>query len=235
MALLAKPDVSFIDVTRVLSTDAALSAEVLRLANSPLGGRFGAASILQAVSLLGVARISALVLTLTMSKVLRKAGQSEVVKRCWRHNLACALAAKLLSRDYDLDADQVYTAGLLHDVGRLGLLVGNREPYEAIIRSGSDTRLAEREQFGIDHCEAGAWILANWKLPFPYIETALRHHDEPDVACPLQSLVRIACLISTQIGFGITEQEPATECTVDSEFVYTVASTINAIEGEFGL
>ncbi len=119
IALLARRDTAFGEVARLLSSDAALSAEVLRMANSPFGGRYGTNSILQALSLIGVTRVSSLVVTLSVSRLLQRAARSPMLRRCWQHNLASALIAREFACEFSLDGEQAYMSGLLHDVGRL--------------------------------------------------------------------------------------------------------------------
>jgi putative nucleotidyltransferase with HDIG domain len=239
MRLLGNEDVSFSEIASLIKTDAALSGEVIRLANSPLvSARHGASTVLQALTLLGIARINGLILTLGMSSFLRKAGKSETVRRCWRHNLACAFAAKEFARTFDIGPDMAYTAGLLHDLGRLALLVTHPAEYEDLIRTGGDLLVMERERFGIDHCQAGAWLMTEWKLPPEFVEAARNHHNPENDASSLTMLVHVGCSVAGQIGFGITGPEvpaPGAEPLVSDELAYSIAAAINALECECGL
>jgi len=237
MALINEEDASFGAVAAVLKTDAALSAEVLRMANSPLGGRYGADTILQALSMLGLARIGGLVLTLSVSAFLKIASKSELMRRCWRHNLSCALAARAFSESFDLDPDRCYTAGLLHDVGRLALLATDTRLYEKVIQEGGDIRRLERELFGLDHCAAGDWLIREWRLPSIYADVARQHHDGLSEGSPLINLIHVACTVSNHLGYGVekcTSDEPF-EAVVSDELNYSIAATINAIECEYQL
>lgn len=235
MQLLSKEGTSFVEVARVLNTDAALSAEVLRLANSPLGGRYRSNTVMQALSLLGTTRVSGLVLTLTMSKFLKRAAGSDVVRRCWRHNLACGIAAKDFSFSFDVDADEAYTAALMHDVGRLGLAANAPEVYEKVLLA-PDVRLAEREQFGLDHCEAGEWIARAWYLPEFVVDATLRHHDPVGQQGSLVTIVQLACSTAAFLGYGVTGEVPqGDEPVVTEELEEKIAMTINAVECEYGL
>jgi putative nucleotidyltransferase with HDIG domain len=236
MALLSNEEVPFGEVAKVISTDAALSAEVLRLANSPLGGRYGANSILSALSLLGLARVGNLVLTLSMSKFLRRAGKSDVVRRCWRHNLACGLAAKEFAKTFDVDGDQAYTGGILHDIGRLALLASNPGQYESLTLTSGCVREQERRAFGIDHCEAGAWLIEQWLLPSIYLEVVRCHHEPLADARPLTNQVHVGCTVADQIGFSVSGVVPDDlEPVVTDDLSISIATTINAIECEYGL
>src|SRR5579863_3235540 len=123
MMLTAKADVPLDDVQRVLRADAAFTADVLRLANSPLiGMRAQIKSVLQAVMMLGLERIKALSTTLALRTFLTGGVPDEALQACWRHNLATAILCDRLARILHQDSDVCYTAGLLHDIGRLALL-----------------------------------------------------------------------------------------------------------------
>ncbi len=235
MSVLANDNVSFGEAAKILLTDAALSAEILRLANSPLGGRFGSSTILHALSLLGIPRVSALVGTLGMSAFLKRAGSSPLVRCLWRHNLASALAAKELAPECDLDPDKAYLAALLHDVGRLVLLMNNQADYQKLIAQKEHGCEAEFLQFGIDHCQAGAWLIREWHLPEIYAQAAEHHHDQSGIADPLIALTRSACRIAGRMGFWFSVEEPEEEGIVlRDEGYFRVASTINALECDFG-
>src|SRR5205823_4063863 len=83
-----------------------------------------------------------------------------------------------------LESEACYTAGLLHDIGRLALLRNCRDKYKLVLAqqaSGKDFDLlqSERSVFGIDHCEAGASIIDYWELPKELRDVVLLHHQKP--------------------------------------------------------
>src|SRR5215472_183383 len=134
MLLAAKMDVPLEEVQQVLRTDAAFTADVLRLANSPLiGMRVQISSVMQAVMMLGLERIKALATTLALRTFLTSGAASESLVGCWRHNLATAVVCDSLARILHLDRDSCYTAGLLHDIGRLAFLRAFPGEYENIL------------------------------------------------------------------------------------------------------
>src|SRR6266850_8475445 len=134
MMLTARDDVPLPLVREVLCTDAAFAAEVLRLANSPLIGMRGEiTSILQAVAMLGFERIKSLATTLALRAFLTNGTPSDALRGCWRHNLAAAILCERLARFVQMDRDLCYTAGLLHDIGRLALLRARSDEYERIL------------------------------------------------------------------------------------------------------
>src|SRR5690348_2638631 len=137
ITLLGSESFSFKEIADTLKTDAALSGEVLRLANSALvGARCAVTTIPQALPLLGATRLIGLLLTLSVSKFLQRTGPRDSIRRSWHHNLACALAAKDFAQFFNRDPDEAYNAGLFHDIGRLALLVAQPTLYDQVIASG---------------------------------------------------------------------------------------------------
>jgi putative nucleotidyltransferase with HDIG domain len=195
-------------VQEVLSTDAAFSVEVLRLANSPLlGARREIVSILQAVAILGFDRIKALTNTLALRMFL-SGKPSGVLQMCWRHNLAVAVVSERLATYVDMNSDACYTAGLLHDVGRLALLCASPARYEEILArpnaSDPDLLQSETAAFGVDHCEAGALLLRQWGFPAELCDVALWHHRKPERdATGLLPIVYAASGMADVFGFQL--------------------------------
>jgi HD-like signal output (HDOD) protein len=197
-------------LSRVIGGDPALAADVLFLANSSL---FGFASrmhsLRHAMALLGLDRIKALAMTVAMRGFLGK--PNPLIHQCWQHSVACALVCDELSAIFDISSDRAYTAGIMHDIGRLGLLktypkemtpvlAGQHQDTQAVLR-------AEREALQIDHGVAGSWLVSNWAFPEDFSEVCKHHHDAPSAADPdILQLVKVACSVADIIGF------PAVHC-----------------------
>jgi HD-like signal output (HDOD) protein len=234
--LLANEPSSFQIVADTLETDAALSAEVLRLANSALTGvRYNVSSVLQALALLGSRRVGTLVITLSVSKLLKRAGKSEAMRRLWRHNLASALAARHLAEMSKRDSNQAYLAGLFHDIGQLALIALQPALYDQALRDGDDIDEMERRHFGVDHCEAGAWLIGEWGLPKVFVEPALYHHNPPVDASELTIIVQLACQVADRLGFSLIPVKGADELGPADEVGFSIALAVNSLEAEFGL
>ena len=109
-------------VVSLLRTDAVLTAEVLRLANSPLlGCRSEIKNILQALAFLGMERVNSLIVTTAM-RGLAGPASGNLARSCWRHNLATAVICERLAPALRISQERGYMAGLIHDIGRLALL-----------------------------------------------------------------------------------------------------------------
>jgi putative nucleotidyltransferase with HDIG domain len=212
MLLAARDDVPLTRVEQVLRTDAAFASEVLRLANSPLiATRGGITSILQAVALLGVDHIKKLATTLVLRTFLTTGTVRDSLRGCWHHNLATALICERLGHSVHLDSETCYTAGLLHDIGRLALLRKYPGKYERILAvkgvNDLDLLQLEKAEFDIDHCQAGAWILEQWEFPKELSQVASLHHRRPENGeLGLLPVVYAGCRIADLSGFSVGNQ-----------------------------
>lgn len=210
LGLLAKEEVALGEVAAAVSTDATIAAEVLRAANTAYYGIRGeVTSIRHATTLLGVARIRGLAATIGLRRYLGQALKIPAVQRCWRHNLACAVTAEQLALRLGGNAADAYTAGLLHDIGRLALVVAHPKQYPELLDTAEADGLVmldlERELLGMDHCEAGQWFAQHLMLPQVFQDVA-GHHHQPDAVGPTEMLGRIgvACTLADWMGYWVT-------------------------------
>ncbi len=206
--LLRNNDVRLKELSDLISTDQSFSAQVLRLANSPLFGcRTEIRGVLQATALLGTERMKALAFTAGLQTYLEQPLRLPVLRGCWRHNLACAFVAEKLGRVSLVEEDFAYTAGLLHDIGRLVLMVVQPVRYARFVteveQSPGNILEREREWFETDHCEAGRWLVEDWKLPQVFAAVADLHHSEArDDKLDIIAIVRASCRLADAIGYA---------------------------------
>jgi putative nucleotidyltransferase with HDIG domain len=209
MKLTAHADVQLEQIQQVLRMDAAFTADVLRLANSPLIGMRGEIkSVMQAVMMLGLERIKALATTLSLRAFLTTAGPNGALLASWRHNLATAIICERLARILVIDSDASYTAGLVHDIGRLALLCAFPEKYGNLLMGQPSDDLdllqCERSIFDIDHCQAGKWILEHWDFPEELREVAFLHHERPKpCAAMILRMVHVGWRMADLLGFSV--------------------------------
>ena len=238
------------ELSQLISTDPALSSEILRIANSALYGlRIEVESAFTAMILLGLERIKAVVVTSAVRHYIGKTFEVPWMRICWRHSLACALIAKELAKGSSIGEDVAYTAGILHDVGRLALAVGFPDRYGEFLMSreaaSSDILEREREIFGTDHCEAGSALMSRWDIPKSLVVVASHHHDAPEEGDPgVLSIVRHGCRFADVLGFEViqtarprTYEELLAELPSPNrlpsdpeEFAFQIAAKINSIE-----
>ena len=206
--LAVQDDVPIGIVQKVLRTDAAFSAEVLRLANSALlGTRHEVSSVSHAVNMLGLDRLKALAMTVALRDILCIPKSNDAMQLCWKYNLATAIVSEWLAPFLAIAPDTGYTAGLIHDIGRLAILSVFPEEYGRLMSViqdyGFDLLRCETDLFDIDHCEAGAWLLERWDFPNDLRDVAALHHGEPGPDTPpLVTVVYIAWQIADMLGFS---------------------------------
>ncbi len=196
----------FREIAQVFALDAALSSQVLRVANSALlGCRYEVASILKAVLVVGADRLRNIAVTVAMKNYLGE-GDSAFLHRCWRHNLATALWLEALVEYFDVEPSIAYTAGMLHDIGRIALLMLFPHDYAAFLDHtltvNLDKREAERKLCDADHCQIGHNLSNAWNFPSALVDVIARHHDEVTAATPASRLlVQAACTAASISGF----------------------------------
>ncbi|WP_157264825.1 HDOD domain-containing protein [Azohydromonas aeria] len=179
-----------------LARDPALAAGVLRLANSPFYGVPGrVARVHDAVLLLGRRMVSTLATAaLAMAQFAPPRVPAFGFEAFWRHAIAVALAARALARELRQDEDVAFTAGLLHDIGRLALATLYPQPLAqalawAAARDVPDG-VAEHELLGVDHAALGRLITTHWRLPATVAQAIGGHHGPFDaLAGPTPALV----------------------------------------------
>jgi len=231
--LLARDDVEIRELVALISSDPAFSAQILRVANSPLFGfRAQIDSLQSALVVLGLRRIRALTMTVATANHMKAALRIEELSRCWRHMLACALLTEELAHGCSAFQDRAYTAGLLHDVGRLGLLLAYPAEYAALLRNGGRNVLelldCEREALGMDHCEAGRALAEQWNLPQDFQIIAARHHDpQAGSEVDLLTLVHLGCRLADSLGFWVVEPlQPTTSAEIQAALPPLLAKCI---------
>jgi HD-like signal output (HDOD) protein len=208
LRMVAADDCKFGELNAVIRTDAGFSGEILRLANSAiLASRFEVLSILHAISVLGIDRLRSLVLTISMRDMLRGSRRNAVLQLAWRHNFAAALACEAMGGPLGFDRAVAYTAGLLHELGRLALIgaFGPRyiEAFEIAQDTGGDLEAVERGMLGIDHMEAGRLLCESWSLPSKLEEAVCHPRPQPSGAFGLPGLVAAGCVVAERTGFSI--------------------------------
>ncbi len=214
MRVISSDIVPLNEIAGIIHCDPVFSAELLRLANSPLFHlRYEIGSVLQAAGLLGLERVRSLALTVAMRRFLADSSPSTATRICWRHSLACALVAEEIARAAMAPTDAAHTAGLIHDIGRLALLTGDPARYTALLESSEPEPIMlcelERHTYGLDHCELGAAMMENWRFPESLWEVAARHHHP---VCPerfgLAEIVKVACRVADALGFQVAGPAP---------------------------
>lgn len=191
-SMIGRPNVSADDIGSLIEKDQVLAAKVLRLANSPFYGfPSRIASVPHAVVVLGLNVVKGLTLCATAYDIMKDAGMVQL----WRHSLGVAITSQILGKHLDMkNPEEVFVAGLLHDIGKVILYVKWPEVGSKIRAANptGDRPLFEIEQelYEISHADVGGWLANAWHLPTALREPIMFHH-QPSAAqeAPLQTAV----------------------------------------------
>jgi len=183
LATVNRDDASLHDLVKLIQRDQALAARLLRIANSALFAVRGrVASIPRAVTLLGFERVRDLALGLSVWGA--REGSSPAArrfrKRLWIHSSMVAAAARMLAERVQGDEAAAFTAGLLHDVGKLVLGLRLGDTYWELLEDAADEGGAaevERTALSCDHATVGGWLLQLWGMPSVLVDAVALHTD----------------------------------------------------------
>jgi putative nucleotidyltransferase with HDIG domain len=178
-------DVDISVLAKKVSYDQALTAKTLRLANaSSFGLQVKVTTIQQAITFLGFQTTRNLITAAALTGCFpsgRCPGFDD--KAFWRHSIATATCARALARRLRFNPDVAFTAGLLHDIGRLMLVTAYPAAYSDVLawrtRHGGDLQDAERAVLGLDHVDAGVALAEHWNFSGT-MRQAIAYHHAPE-------------------------------------------------------
>ncbi len=211
---MGKEDVSVDELVDGIAGDQALVARVLRVANSPFYGvQNKVSSVHDAIVVLGFRAVGSLVLAASVTGYFSPpAGYGFDLRGFWRHGIGAALAARALARKVGLDAETGFTAGLLHDIGRLMLVTRHTPVYAEVMAAcaGEDCPVceAERRILGFDHAQAGEILARRWRFPAEIVRAvALHHAPEPVRECTFADIAHVADALAHALDLARAERE----------------------------
>ena len=212
--LLNQPDIDVDQVVQLVQYDPALTAQVIRLCNSAYFGGVPADNLHEATVRVGYYEILQLVIALSTATMMRpqQKGYGIEVGELWKHCVTSALVGKLVAADLGADESLVFTACMLHDIGKVALSRSLETKYEEIVaetkRSQSPMLLVEQKLLGFDHTEVGSRLLERWNFPVDLVE-GVRFHHNPGAA-PTHGVIAayayLGSMLSCFMGFGCGHQ-----------------------------
>jgi len=168
--LCQRPDPQIPAIAKVISNDPALAAKLLKMVNSPLFGlRSEITTITHAISMLGLNSVRTMALSFTLAQSI-KGGKQNWFNGYWKRSALAAVAAREIATIIGMkEREEAFLGALLQDIGMLVFSQISKKEYDLIANpcNGHHDKLvaAEREKYGVDHSEIGAWLVTKWKLP----------------------------------------------------------------------
>jgi putative nucleotidyltransferase with HDIG domain len=219
MQLIRDENVTAAELARVVASDPAVAARIMKISNSPLYGCQRQNQTLSgAIMLMGFNTLKSLVMVAYLKDTFKPVGLTE--KMLWEHSFGAGLAARLIADDIrEINPEEAFLAGLLHDIGKLIMYNRDREKFHSLIEcyynGGMLFEDVEKSFYPYTHAEVGGCVLKKWNFPEVLVEAVTQHHT---FVCSgsednyQQSMIAVTCLANLFcIKLGIGEREPRTE------------------------
>ena len=211
--LLNDPEANVKNLQAIISHDQALTAKVLRLANSAYYGfPRRISTITEAVIILGFATLKSLAFAASAFKMFNARFEGYTLNKgdFWKHSLICALSARIIAHRMKYkELEVAFIAGLMHDIGKMVLSKYVKNSFSEIIRQVNADKKnfteAERAVLGFDHPTIGGKVAQKWNLPSTFYEVITYHH-QPELSKDektLTSIVHVADSLTLMMGYGL--------------------------------
>ncbi len=203
--IIEKPRITLVEISAFISNDPALTTKILKMVNSAIYGFPGRiASVSHATMLLGLNVIKGLLLGVSVFELMQK-----TMNGLYEHSLACAIASRVIAQKKGLkEPEEISVAGLLHDIGKVILMLEFQTEYEAAMNEAQTKGIsifdAEKNQFNATHANVGSWLAEKWRFPRSLIEVIEFHHRPSQAKnAPLEAaIVHMADILVRARGFG---------------------------------
>lgn len=215
LKLVENPDANLKELEKAVESDSALTAKILKVANSPFYGGASVATASRAISVIGMSAMRTLVVSLSYRQMIGNATTTEAFDKLeyWKHSLATATAAKVLAKlKVPAKAEEVYVAGMMHDVGMLVLDRFMPMAFDQVITMARDTgvplHLAEQEEWEWDHATVGALLAERWGISKMVRHAIEFHHCPEDDGDYYDTTVLISAADVLAHQAGMTNNQP---------------------------
>ena len=212
MRLIESENATAEELAKVVASDPAVAARVLKISNSSFYGCQRQIQTLSgAIVVLGFSTLRSLVIAASVKQVYKPYGLTE--KMLWEHSFAAGLAARIIaSETRAANEEEAFLAGLFHDIGKIIMNTLDREKFQQVMQhcynEGVSFGVAERTVYPFSHDEVGAYVIKKWNFPEVLSTAILQHHrmefgsaDSP-VVVRLTAVTSLADLFCLKLGIG---------------------------------
>jgi putative nucleotidyltransferase with HDIG domain len=208
LAVVNREDSAVSEVGELVRMDPSFSAELLRFGNSALfGARREIRSLPHAIAMIGMDRVKTIAMFVAVNRMVGPAVRLQALKKVWIHSLVTALLTEEAARLVRIGRDSAYTAGLLHNIGTLGLMSAYPEEYSRMLEIsndfGFDLLETEHDLFEINHCVAGAHLARDWYFPDELALLIETHHEDPvEGETSVENFAKVCWRLADTLGYA---------------------------------
>ena len=217
MQLIESESATAEELAKVVASDPAVAARVLKISNSSFYGcQRQIQTLSHAIVVLGFGTLKSLVVAASVKQVYQPYGLTE--KMLWEHSFGAGLAARMIANETRLvSEEEAFLGGLFHDIGKIIMNTMNKQQFQDVMQrcynDGLDSEEAEQLVFSYTHSEVGGLVIKKWNFPDMLMHAVLNHHTlvfsehDDSYQVSLTCVVGLADLFCHKVGIGIREPD----------------------------
>lgn len=217
MQLIESERASADEIAKVVASDPAVAARVLKISNSSFYGcQRQIQTLSHAIMVLGFSTLKSLVVAASVKQVYKPYGLTE--KMLWEHSFGAGLAARIIAKETrQVNEEEAFLGGLFHDIGKNIMNFLDSQQFQTAMQICYNDEVsfeeAERQVYSYTHSEVGSLVIKKWNFPDNLMNAVLKHHtfnfdeDEDPYQVSLTCVVGLANLFCHKIGIGVREPD----------------------------
>ncbi len=199
------------DLENIIKYDQSLSAKILSVANSAFYGlRMQVTTISRAVVAIGFTEVKNLAISVALMNFFTTKTKFPgfSVDIFWLHSIGVGIVSRMIARiRANIDAESLFTCGIVHDIGRVALCASFPEDFMAILdikNQENCSMLEAEERYGLKHTLVGRWLAEKWQFPEVFVQTISCHHHpyKQKTFLPAAGIVQLADILIHRAGLG---------------------------------
>lgn len=205
------------EMAKIVASDPAVAARVLKISNSSFYGcQRQIQTLSHAIIILGFSTLKSLVVAASVKQVYKPFGLTE--KMLWEHSFGAGLAARIIANITQLvNEEEAFLGGLFHDIGKIIMNTLDSQQFQSVMQKCYNDKIsfqeAEQQVYSYTHAEAGGMVIKKWNFPDILMNAVLSHHsfdfaeDEDPYQIKLSCAVGLANIFCHKLGIGVREPE----------------------------